>query len=99
MHGDQITLRRSTTSDAATLLTLAVLDSQRLPLDQFLIGEVGGEPLAALGLATGILIANPYRATAEIAELLRVRAGSISSTHRPRHGILRRRAARPLPCD
>ncbi len=46
MNFEQITLRRSATSDAPALAALAELDSQRLPDDEFLIGEVAGQPCA-----------------------------------------------------
>jgi hypothetical protein len=75
MDFEHVTLRRAGHGDARALATLAELDSQRLPDDEFLIGEVAGEPWAALGLGSGILVADPYRPTVELAELLRLRAG------------------------
>ena len=77
MNFEGITLRRAGTSDTPALATLAELDSQRLPDDEFLIGEVAGEPWAALGIGSGVLLADPYRPTVQLAELLRLRAGSM----------------------
>src|SRR5450755_905 len=77
MDFEHITLRRAGDSDARALATLAELDSQRLPDDEFLIGEVAGEPWAALGIGSGVLVADPYRPTVELVELLRLRARSM----------------------
>jgi hypothetical protein len=100
MNFVQITLRRAGNDDARALATLAELDSQRLPDDEFLIGEVAGEAWAALGIASGILVADPYRPTIELAGLLRMRAESmrgVAGAQRP-HGRWHD-APRPLPCE
>ncbi len=100
MNLERITLRRAGTGDARALDTLAELDSQRLPDDEFLIGEVAGEPWAALGIASGILVADPYRPTVELAGLLRMRAESMrgaAGAQQP-HGRWRD-APSPLPCE
>jgi hypothetical protein len=99
MNFERITLRRAGVSDARALATLAELDSQRLPDDEFLIGEVAGEAWAALGVTSGILVADPYRPTVELGELLRVRVQSMRATSRG-HALGRwHEAARPLPCE
>jgi hypothetical protein len=97
---ERITLRRAGHGDARALATLAELDSQRLPDDQFVIGEVAGEAWAALGIRSGILVADPYRPTVELAELLRVRVQSIheAAPQAQPHGR-RRDAPAPLPCE
>ena len=100
MTFEQITLRRAGIDDAAALAILAELDSQRLPDDEFLIGEVAGEPWAALGVASGILVADPYRPTVELAALLRMRAASMgraAAAQRPQDRWLD--ASRPLACE
>jgi hypothetical protein len=99
MNFERITLRRAGTDDARALATLAELDSQRLPDDEFLIGEVAGKAWAALGIASGILVADPYRPTVELAGLLRMRAESMrsASTTQPHGRWLD--APRPLPCE
>src|ERR1039458_1044241 len=48
MNFERITLRRAGNDDARALATLAELDSQRLPDDEVLIGEVAGGPWAAV---------------------------------------------------
>jgi hypothetical protein len=99
MNFQRITLRRAGDSDARALATLAELDSQRLPDDEFLIGEVAGEPWAALGITSGILVADPYRPTVELGELLRVRVQSMRGTSQDQPLARWHEAPRPLPCE
>ena len=99
MDFERITLRRAGHGDARALATLAELDSQRLPDDEFLIGEVAGEPWAALGLGSGILVADPYRPTVELAELLRLRAGSMRTIAQPASSGRWLKAPKSLPCE
>jgi hypothetical protein len=99
MDFERITLRRAGDGDARALATLAELDSQRLPDDEFLIGEVAGEPWAALGIGSGVLVADPYRPTVQLAELLRLRAASMRTIAElpPRGRWLQ--APKALPCE
>jgi hypothetical protein len=71
---DELTIRRATDRDLEALDRLAGLDSTRLPVDEFLIAEVAGEPWAAVGIASGAIAADPFRPTADVAALLRLRA-------------------------
>ena len=61
---DTITIRRAGASDRPALDRLAGRDSQHLPSDvpsdEFLIAEVGGELWAAVGMSTGVLVADPF---------------------------------------
>jgi len=91
MQFDQITLRRAADGDRRALARLADLDSTALPDDEFLLGEVAGVPWAAVGLATGLLVADPFRPTAEVAELLRLRAQALRGTGGPSWRRLLRR--------
>ena len=99
MDFEQITLRRAVDGDARALATLAELDSQRLPDDEFLIGEVAGQPWAALGIGSGVLLADPYRPTVQLAELLRLRARSMRSIAQLPHAGPWLRRAESLPCE
>jgi hypothetical protein len=74
MDFEEITLRRAHVGDGGALAQLAELDSTPLPDDEFLVGEVSGVPWAAIGINTGVLVADPFRPTAELAGLLRLRA-------------------------
>jgi hypothetical protein len=70
-----VRLRLAHASDRAALDRLAVLDSkQPLPAPQ-LIAMCDGDPCAAISLATGEVVADPFRRTAEVVQLLRCHAG------------------------
>jgi hypothetical protein len=74
MADDPITIRRANPSDRTMLDRLAARDSALLPDDDFLIALVGDEIWAAIGLCTGTLVADPFRPSGGVAELLRMRA-------------------------
>jgi hypothetical protein len=52
---------------------LAELDSQRPVTGPALVGEIDGRPAAAISLADGRVVADPFRPTADVVELLRLR--------------------------
>jgi hypothetical protein len=70
IHG--ITIRHSGRDDADDILRLAQLDSTRAPSGEVLLAEAGGELVAAVPLAGGRPIADPFRPTAAIVELLQL---------------------------
>lgn len=72
-----VTLRLAGAADGTTLDRLAQLDSCPLPPGPHLLGERNGRIAAAISLATGELIADPFRRTAELCELLRCHAGGM----------------------
>lgn len=70
-----IAIRRATEADALVLQRLAALDGGRPVGDgEMLIAEVGGEPQAAIDVASGAAIADPFRPTGALVELLSLRA-------------------------
>jgi len=75
-----VTIRRSHVSDRAALQRLAQLDSRRLAEGELLVAEVDGELRAALPLAGGGAIADPFRPTAPLVSLLGLRAAQIRAT-------------------
>jgi len=58
---------------------LAGLDGHPLPAGPHLVAEVDGSPVAALSLPTGTAVADPFRRSAGLVELLRVRAGQLEA--------------------
>jgi len=56
------------------LARVAARDSAELPPGPWLVAEVEGEALAALSLANGELVADPFSRTAELRALLELRA-------------------------
>jgi len=69
-----ITIRPSTPADRRQITRLAELDSRRAPAGQALLAYAGGELLAAVGVADGRAVADPFKPTADVVELLRMRA-------------------------
>ena len=74
-----VILRLAIAADADRLQTLAQLDSARVPAGEVLIAEVDGRLQAALPLDGGAPIADPFRRTANVVALLRVRAAQLAT--------------------
>jgi hypothetical protein len=86
-----ITIRPAYADDALALRRLAVTDSApAVPEGRLLVAEVEGELWAAFAPQTGEVIADPFRRTAGLVELLRTHAALEA---RPR----RRRGRVPAP--
>jgi hypothetical protein len=76
------TIRLATDTDAEALRRLAALDAQAPLEGSIIIGELHGEPVAALALADDRTIADPFRPTAHLLATMRVRAQSLRAVHR-----------------
>jgi hypothetical protein len=77
-------IRRATDADDVALTRLAALDSQPRLRGSILIGELDGEPVAALSLADDRAIADPFRPTAHLVASMRVRARGLHAVeHMP----------------
>jgi hypothetical protein len=88
-----VTIRRATEADRMTLERLATLDSSQAPAGDVLIAELGDEALGAIEVASGAAIADPFRPTAELVELLSLRAARLRGGPDRRRLRLRPRAA------
>jgi hypothetical protein len=73
------------------VLRLAGLDSARVPETPLLLAEVDGQPRAALSLSDGSAIADPFHPSAELIDLLRMRAQAGRTPRRAGLLSLRRR--------
>jgi hypothetical protein len=73
-----VTLRFGFPDDAQALARLATLDSARPLAGPVLLAEVGGELWAALSLADGAVVADPFHPTSALVELLNARARQLS---------------------
>jgi hypothetical protein len=81
-----ITIRPAYADDDLSVAELAVLDgAPNIPPAPLLLAEVDGRLTAALSLADGSSIADPFKRTAEIVELLR-KAAAPSQVRKPRPG-------------
>jgi hypothetical protein len=88
------TLRLATADDEPALRRLAEIDSQDpLPSTPVLVGEIDGRPEAALSLADGRTVANPFLPTALLLAHLRMRAGALIADERTPSLAARIRAA------
>lgn len=70
----EMVLRADRPTDESTLRRLAALDSTRPLKGRALVAEIDGEPVAAIGLTDGRVVADPFVKTSEVVELLQVRA-------------------------
>ena len=94
MTDKTLTIRPADLADLAGLDRLAALDSASPPTGEVLVAEVGGELWAALELGSGSTIADPFRPSGELVELLKLHArGESSRTERRAFGRLLPRAA------
>lgn len=100
-HTDAVALRPARPEDAAALVRLAALDSACPPAGDVLLAEHGGVARAALELATGRVIADPFHPTTDLVALLRARAEMLRRSERvgmsPRR-LLRRSPRRAPAC-
>jgi hypothetical protein len=80
---EPLTVRLAATEDWPLLRVVAELDSAALPPAPLLVGERDGRPVAALSLADGSVIANPFVRTADVVAMLQLRGRQL--------GVVRRR--------
>ncbi len=74
----EVTIREAREREIWAVARLAQLDSAPIGRAPFLVAEVGGQMRAALSLADGSLVADPFTRTAELADLLHVRAEQLA---------------------
>ena len=84
-----IAVRRATDSDRDVLERLAALDDAPVPSGDVLIASVDDEPQAAIAVASGVSVADPFRPTADLVELLELRAARLRGRSDERRGLLR----------
>ena len=92
-HEPVIAIRRAQGRDARAIERLAALDSSRPPRGTVLVAEVDGEPWAAMGIDDGHVVADPFRRSAGIVELLHARARQSDGLRRGRPILAPRWAA------
>ncbi len=92
--GTKITIRQLTTTDSEAVNRLAELESAAAPPAPLLGAEVEGTLLAAISIASGATVADPFSRTAELVSLLELRAAQLRKRQvRARGRRLRRRSA------
>ena len=105
-HTDDFMIREAGPADTAAVRGLAELDGARAPSGRLLVAEADGELVAAVPLAGGPAIADPFRHTTAIVSLLGLRAAQLRGLARRRTTDRQRRhglasaggaAAEPTP--
>jgi hypothetical protein len=87
-----VLIRAARGSDGAAIARLAALDSTAVPAGELLVAEADGVLVAARSLATGAVVADPFRPTADIVALLTLRAAAVGagSDRRAARGLVER---------
>lgn len=83
-----LAIRMAVPDDAAAIERLAQLDSRGAPPLPLILAEVDGRVVAALSLDGRVALADPFRPTATVLELLRMRVAQLRGDS-PRRGHLR----------
>lgn len=76
----RVVLRPAQLQDGAAVAQLAALDDAARPKGDLLVAELDGRIVAAVPLDGGRAIADPFRRTADLVELLRSRAVQLNGT-------------------
>ena len=90
-----VVLRRARRADATALHRLAALDSARPLRGDVVVAEVEERPVAAISLADGRVVADPFERTLTATALLRDHAAEVRGTARSRRRAARYSRARP----
>lgn len=86
-HTSEITVRPADHTDSRALLELAALDSAQVPAGALVLAESDGEIVAAVPVDGGRAIADPFRGTAMLVEMLEFRAAQIRRRSEHADGI------------
>jgi hypothetical protein len=89
-HPADVTIRPAFPDDARALVRLAALDSSPPIVGDALLADVAGELWAAVSLADGRTIADPFRPSAELVGLLEFRAAQLANGARMQQRPLHR---------
>jgi hypothetical protein len=90
MTDKTLTIRRADAADAVALHRLAALDSAFPPTGDMLLAEVGDELWAAVEIETGTAIADPFRPSGDLVDLLRLQLSLEVRPERPQRSVLSR---------
>lgn len=88
-----LVIRLATAGDQRALERLSELDSRPTPRGTTLLAEQRGSLVAAVSLLDGDQVADPFVPTADITDLLRLRARQLTRSAHPRSWIFHVRQA------
>lgn len=75
---NEIAIRSARPADAAEIRRLASLVDRAVPADPVLVAESDGSVVAALSTSSEEVVSDPFRVTADLVELLRLRSAQLS---------------------
>jgi hypothetical protein len=73
-----LTVRLATSADRPAIARLAELEQAPAPEGAVLLGVVMQQPIAALSLSDGRVLADPYHPSKDVVELMRLRARQLA---------------------
>jgi len=79
----EITIRAARAEDLSEVARVAGRDTGDLPAAPVLVAKVGSNVRAAISLADGTVVADPFHRTAELVQMLRIRAGAVAGARDP----------------
>lgn len=74
---EAVVLRLCRVADNDALERLAKLEGRPAPAGRYVVAEVDGALVAAVSLVSGLVLADPFRPTAELLPLLELRAAQL----------------------
>jgi hypothetical protein len=83
----EMVLRADRPTDEQVLRQLAALDSVRPIKGRALVAEVDGRAVAAIGIDDRKVVADPFEHTADVVELLKIRADRVEPRLARKHGL------------
>ena len=75
---DSVVVRLARSEDERAVARVAALDGKRVPGGRLLVAEADGQIVAALPVAGGQAIADPFRWTSDLVALMEMRAAQLS---------------------
>jgi hypothetical protein len=73
----EIAIRSARPADVDEIRRLALLVDRAVPAEPVLLAESDGTVVVALSTTTGEVVTDPFRATADLVELLRLRSSQL----------------------
>ena len=77
--GPAVLIRAASPADRGAIARLSELDERELPQGEQLVGVIEGRMVAALDVASGAAIADPFVPTVGVVKLLELRAAQVRS--------------------
>lgn len=75
---DSVAVRLARPEDEQAIRRIAALDGKRAPAGRVLVAEADSELIAALPVTGGDAVADPFRWTADVVELMKMRAAQMA---------------------